>query len=323
MIQDIEFRRAVEGDREGILALVTRSLDWEENTVHEQLFHWKHLENPFGQSVEWVAVAAKRVIGYRSFLRWEFLGLNGGLVHAVRAVDTATDPQYRMTGIFRRLNGLAVDDLIDRSVDFIFNTPNQQSMHGNLRMGWRASGRIAVALQVARPSSVASLVMRRERAELMSSPTSVGEPACEAFGDALLRDKLLQHAPTSGVRTNRTAAYMAWRWAPRRLGYRLAFLSRSDPAEGGVVFRLRRRGSLLELVVAETLTSDLRGASRVVRRVMRETRSDYAIRVRPRVASEGRAALPWRGPVLLTRDLAIGAPIRREWNLSLGDIELF
>ena len=82
-------------DLPAILALARRSLGWNGDDDDEEFFRWKHLENPFGASPMWVACVGDRVVGFRTFLRWEFARTDGAPVLAVRAVDTATDPDFQ------------------------------------------------------------------------------------------------------------------------------------------------------------------------------------------------------------------------------------
>ena len=62
-----------------------------------EFFRWKHLENPFGRSFMLVAEADGRIVGLRAFMRWEFVAGDGAF-RAVRAVDTATHPDYPGAG---------------------------------------------------------------------------------------------------------------------------------------------------------------------------------------------------------------------------------
>ena len=71
-----------------------------------------------------MAVHDGEVVGFRTFLRWQFEHPDGRIRRAVRAVDTAPRPAFQGKGIFRRLTMTAVDELTADGVDFVFNTPN-------------------------------------------------------------------------------------------------------------------------------------------------------------------------------------------------------
>src|SRR5947207_641939 len=139
----LEIRPASGDDLPGILEVCRRALGWSD--VSTRFLEWKHLESPFGPSLMMVAVDHERVVGFRAFLRWEFVDGAGGTVRAARAVDTATDPEYQRRGLFRSLTLAALDALRDDGTRFVWNTPNATSLAGYLTMGWQEVGRIPVA----------------------------------------------------------------------------------------------------------------------------------------------------------------------------------
>ena len=83
--------------------------------------------------------------GFRTLMRWEFLD-GERVVRAVRAVDTATHPDYQGRSIFTRLTLHALDELVAEGVEFVFNTPNEQSRPGYLKMGWQVVGQLPTAV---------------------------------------------------------------------------------------------------------------------------------------------------------------------------------
>ncbi|MEO6122773.1 MAG: GNAT family N-acetyltransferase, partial [Ilumatobacteraceae bacterium] len=133
---ELEIRHAVDDDRAAIVDLLGRSLGSDGDPRYPALFAWKHDENRFGRSPMWVATDAGRIVAFRTFMRWEF-ERGGEVVRAVRAVDTATDPEYQGRGLFRSLTLLGLEEMTAERVDFVFNTPNSQSRPGYLKMGWR------------------------------------------------------------------------------------------------------------------------------------------------------------------------------------------
>jgi GNAT superfamily N-acetyltransferase len=154
---EITVRRADDSDRPSVLDLLADSLGWERDRKFAELFAWKHVGNPFGPSAAWVAVEHEAVVGFRTFLRWQFEHPDGRTRHAVRAVDAATSAAHRRHGIFRRLTLTAVDELIAEGVDFVFNTPNRESMAGNLALGWTTVGRVPITAHVRGLASAAAL----------------------------------------------------------------------------------------------------------------------------------------------------------------------
>ena len=318
-------RPGAPGDVPAILDLLCQALGWQPDERHRALFAWKHQDNPFGSSPSWVAVDADGVVGVRMFMRWGFL-LGDRPVRAVRAVDTATHPRARGLGVFRALTLRGVDEMTAQGVDWVFNTPNDQSIEGYLSMGWRRLGRLPVALRPASVSVVPRLKAARVAADLWSVPTSAGEDAAAVLDDGEELAELLasQQPGTGGVRTARSAAYLQWRYGAGPVGYR-AMLAGSSLRDGVVLFRLRRRGPAAEVAIADAVVpaGDARLAGRLARRALEGSGGDYAIALgaaRPR----GWLRLPRIGPVLTWRALADAAtPPIEQWELSTGDVELF
>jgi hypothetical protein len=300
-------------------------LGWQPDERHRALFAWKHRDNPFGSSPGWVAADEEGVVGVRLFLRWGFQ-LGDRAVRAVRAVDTATHPRARGLGVFRTLTLHGVEEMTSQGVDWVFNTPNEQSMKGYLSMGWLRMGRLPVILRPAGVRVAPRLAAARVPADLWSVPTSVGEDAGAVVAEtAELADLLASQPPASrGVRSAHTPAYLQWRYGAGPVGYR-ALLAGSSLGDGVVFFRLRRRGPATEAAIADIVVpaGDVRLAGRLGRRVLEASEADYAIAIgstRPR----GWLQLPRTGPVLTWRALADpAAPPIRQWELSTGDIELF
>jgi GNAT superfamily N-acetyltransferase len=174
--RDLVVRAAEPGDDATALPMLRASLGKVDDPHYEQFLQWKHRENPFGVSPAWVALHDGVVVGYRTFLRWEFLTDDGRVLRAVRAVDTATDPAYRGLGIFRTLTLQGVSELTLAGDGIVFNTPNDQSRPGYLKMGWTLARRLPVGVLPRGPRSVLSMVSSRVPASLWSEPTGVGGP---------------------------------------------------------------------------------------------------------------------------------------------------
>jgi GNAT superfamily N-acetyltransferase len=321
---ELTVRRMLPEDEEQVLALIEVALGWRPGDPNAAFFAWKHRENPFGASPAWVALDGDRVAGFRTFMRWEFETPRGP-VRAVRAVDTATHPQYQGRGIFSALTLRAVDELVAEGVGFVFNTPNDKSRPGYLKMGWQLVGQLPAGLRPASLPALPRIVAARVPADLWSTRTEAGLPAADALADdTALADLLDRVARSAGVTTRRTPAYLRWRYGFAPLGYR-ALLVGSSVADGLLLFRLRRRGAATELSVGDLLLPrpSASAARRLVHGALRRTGADYALGLRTTPAS-GLLPLPRQGPLLTWRALADDtAPPLGEWTLSLGDVELF
>jgi hypothetical protein len=319
---DLVVRAANAGDRRDILSLLSRVLDWNDDARHEKLFAWKHDENVFGPSPAWVAWDGDHLAGFRTFLRWEFQA-DDTPVPAVRAVDTATDPAYRRQGVFRRLTLHALDALHDGRAEFVFNTPNEQSRPGYLRMGWQTAGRIPLAARPTGVRGIGRMVRARQPAELWSAEDGGGEPATAVLENGVGFSELLRSQPRAGaMATRRSVEYLRWRYGFPPLDYR-AVVMHGDLAGGVALFRVRRRGTAREVALCDVLApeGDAARERHLVRAVARTAGADYLVRVAG--ARDVCVPLPRQGPVLVTRQVAPEPTPVKGWALTLGDVELF
>ena len=316
-------RRATAADDDATLDLARQALGWDDDERHGPFFNWKHRENPFGESPGWVATDGDRVVAFRTFLRWEWRHADGTVLRAVRAVDTATHPDYQGQGLFRALTLHAIDALADDGVAFVFNTPNDNSRPGYLKMGWQIVGRPAVRVRPGHPGALLHMVRARVSASKWSEPAAFGRSPQEAFADDdEVRNTLAAGTPEP-LTTNRTPAYLRWRYGFGPLHYRV--VSRGARlTDGFAVVRLRRRGPALEGTVCELHTPP--GDHRAGRELLRQVEgADYLLVAGSTLGVRtGLLLAPRQGPLLTWRAVTDrDPPALNRWHLTLGDLELF
>lgn len=141
----MELRIASFQDIPKIVQLLKLSLGESLLPKSEDFWIWKHVNNPFGASPVMLAEEDEMLIGVRSFMRWNWL-MGQQEFHALRAVDTATHPEFQGKGVFRRLTMELVDHCKKDGYDFIFNTPNSKSKPGYLKMGWISNGKFPLQI---------------------------------------------------------------------------------------------------------------------------------------------------------------------------------
>jgi GNAT superfamily N-acetyltransferase len=279
-----------------------------------ELFGWKHFDNPFGKSIAVLAEADDRIVGLRAFMRWDLLTPAGRTVRCVRAVDTATHPDYQRRGIFRRLTEEALELAVAKNVDLVFNTPNEKSGAGYLSMGWTEVGPVGV---MARPST--RLVTDRRPGPLTEPERFLADPR------PALPLTVADRAPR-GLRTPRTEAYLRWRFGshPSARYYRV------DSGESTAVVRPNMRKGRRELVVADVYGSRPAAA---IRAATRHSRAGYlAAWFSPgspeRAAAVRSGLVPVPGVTALTlmakplRDLEVDVKSMASWDLAISDLEL-
>jgi GNAT superfamily N-acetyltransferase len=336
----IVVREYAESDEAAVLELLQASLGGGPvGSRSPGLFRWTHFENPFGRTFMLVAEARGRLIGLRAFMRWKFTAEGQGL-SAVRAVDTATHPDFQGRGVFRRLTLEALDALRG-DVDLVFNTPNAQSLPGYLKMGWSVVGRIPISIKVRRPIRFVRGLHRIDEpsdGSRQASPVG-GAPASTLLVERRKLDDLLSRMRPAGDRisTPRSTEYVCWRYATAPdLGYRvIRHADGQGVLQGIAIYRSRLRGPLLETTLSEVLAPDSERAviGSLLRRVARAEEVDHvAAHFAPGSVSAG--AAPLHGFVRVPQGMtlvvnALQSRIRpnpfelRSWALALGDVEVF
>jgi GNAT superfamily N-acetyltransferase len=282
-----------------------------------------------------VAEVHDRIIGLRAFMRWRFRS-DERAIRAVRAVDTATHPDHQGRGVFSTLTRRALEDLVT-DTDVIFNTPNEKSMPGYLKMGWTTVGRVPVAVRARRPVRVVAGAIGGSRTAGEARRPAVHAPqAADALDDGTVAPLLEQAVvPDARMFTERTPEYLWWRYAAApMLDYRALVSDGPDGVTGVVVFRVRPRGHLWETMITELLVRprDHRTARRLLRRAIRAARVDHVTCTFPSGSSAHRASLACgfvpsgRGPTLVANQLRDVSPRPARlgsWRLTLGDVEVF
>lgn len=332
-LPELTLRRATDTDRPATIDLCRASLGWKPGDPNEAFFEWKHDRNPFGRSPAWVAVSPdNEIVGLRVFLCWEFEEPGStNRITAVRAVDTATHPDWQGKGIFTKLTLAAVEELKQDGLDLVFNTPNDQSRPGYIKMGWQVVGRVPVEVRVRSVTSAARLRGAKAAAEKWSAGTTAGIDAREVLSDSdALGQLVAKLPPVTGIRTARSVEYYQWRYEFEPLGYRA--LPLGDRLEDGVVlFRVRKRGTATELTICDVLAPASTSAGRTrkaIGNLLRAAGADYAIGAAAPtlVASLRSGSIPVNrlGPIFTWREVSRpGIPEMGDLSLTLGDIELF
>ncbi|MEO2051235.1 MAG: GNAT family N-acetyltransferase [Allomuricauda sp.] len=147
-MDEIKIREATKSDSAEIVELLKIALgESTEKSVDNWL--WKHYDNPFGESKIYLATIGSEIVGVRAFMQWRWLEKSTGKeLRAVRAVDTAVSPHHRRKGIFLTLTNHALEKVTEEGFDFVFNTPNEQSIGGYLKLGWVLNRKIPVGLLI-------------------------------------------------------------------------------------------------------------------------------------------------------------------------------
>ena len=340
MPDELRVRSATPADLPAILDLVSRSLGEGFVPSDPAFWSWKHARSPFGPSPCLLAEADGELVGLRVFMRWSWC-YGGKVVSAVRAVDTATHPSWRGRGIFSRLTLALVKQMKEEGTAFVFNTPNEQSRPGYLKMGWTSLGRVSLWVAPLRPVRLArALVSRTGGGNQLPGVTRPGLASVAQLLDQQGLGALLEQLPDADQRltTAPTLSYLRWRYCDvPGFSYHAAwaFLGREGAA---AVFRLKQRNGLNELRLCELVVGrsplSRRLGHELCRGLLTEAGADYSVAVAAGGTPEQQVLLrsgfipaPRVGPVFTIRPLCPNGgpdPLRRpSWRLSIGSLELF
>jgi hypothetical protein len=191
--------------------------------------------------------------------RWQLETAAGETLECLRPVDTATHPDFARQGVFRELTMSAIEIARASGIDLIFNTPNERSEPGYLKMGWKSIGSIGVLV---RPLVGTAARLDPEKVPSMRDlgPTIAQVPS--SLGSLPVREPL-------GLRTPRTDAYLRWRF----LSHPTAQYGWVGDADfGGAVVRASSRGGRAEMVVSDILGKP---SSEYVKRTAKQAQTRY------------------------------------------------
>jgi len=115
-------------------------------------FDWKYTENPYTESVPMTVTERDgRLVGARPFFT---LPIRAGerTYTAYQPADAMVHPDHRRRGLFTRMTERALDWLADsvESGAFCFNFPNERSLPGDLKLGWRVAGTLPTRYRIER-----------------------------------------------------------------------------------------------------------------------------------------------------------------------------
>lgn len=330
---DVEVRDMTDADVPEVVQLISTTMGPKRRfPFTERYWRWKHHENPFGRSPCLVATAPDgRIVAVRAFMRWEWQ-LGDQVVPAVRAVDTAVHPDWQGRGLFTRLTRQLLQRMADEPTQFVFNTPNDKSLPGYLKMGWQTVGKPWLW---ARPGRLRAALPRALRTK-PDSGQDLGSPTAIPSHPAV-RELLGARACSPQLRTRQSLDFLSWRYgANPSAPYRLHADGDGEHAAAAIA-RVGVRRGVTELLICELLVgrslASARVAARLVRDLLLESGAAYALCATGSQPMRALALLrtkfvpaPGCGPRLVLNPLKPSARALLDlsrWGLTIGDLELF
>lgn len=338
------------GENSSGLALVREVMGSTASTPMDTGFwDWKHSHNPFGKSYGIHALdrVSGRELSLRMLMRWSFLLPNGSVSRAARAVDTVTHPDCQRMGLFSALTRQAVADLTSEGVHFIFNTPNNKSLPGYLKMGWQIVANWPLYIRVLRPIRfIGGLGMKKSRTGDVLHPRIAfftdkivsWSAFREKYGSSIedLVNKWESARRTIGLRTQRDVQYLEWRYGRHpSVQYGIYPLEDRGQLAGFAIFRPHIRYNLREIVMNELFLKEPdRGLGKALMKgALGNMNGDYVIAhfaeesfEKELIAGSFFLRAPRKGIIFTVRSLNPTSPEPYDaasWDLTLGDLEIF
>lgn len=307
-------RNATPEDIPAIVVLLQLSLG--ENLIKksESTWNFKHVDNPFGVSHVLLAYEDGILVGVRAFMKWQWQ-LGNDVWTAYRAVDTATHPDYQGKGIFKKLTLKAIDDIQKEGDTFVFNTPNENSRPGYLKMGWQIVDAIELSV-----IPVAFYFI----SFFFTKPKLQNTISIEQL-ETLCRDYNSELSQKNRLFTPKSPAYLKWRYEENPLQDYVVFSS----TDWYMVFYIKKHRFFNELRVVETI------GSKLYHKQIQKNILSYAFQNRCwLVTTSTKDLFRYKiygkfGPKLTIKTLAKDCQFintvhtMQNWHYSLGDLELF
>ena len=332
----MNIRPATPEDKPAIIELLKQSLGESLIPKSEGLWNWKHEQNPFGPSYVLLAEEAGQLIGLRAFMQWRWLW-QGQEYKAIRAVDTATHPAHQGKGIFKKLTLQQLEACKADGVHFVFNTPNEKSKPGYLKMGWIEQGKMPLKFAVHQPLSLAyAKFFNKQR-----FATEPVDPTPVQNWPSGISNLLTNYKMTDAQLTTITSAqYINWRYATNPL-FRYNYFT--DHKNYLLITRIKNHGFTKELRLVDFIVLDTSSKSTSINSDIKKKVKEYCRFNKINLISlsgqqfglyqkyfSWMGILPVKplGPSITLKDVNMNERFSQlmqtqNWAYSLGDMELF
>lgn len=316
----MEIRQACESDISEIVEVLKASLGEDQLELSDTVWRYKHIDNPFGESIVLVAIENSKIIGVRAFMCWKWR-MNDTIFNAYRAVDTATHPEHQGKGIFKKLTMAAIEIAAKRGDHFIFNTPNEKSRPGYLKMGWEIVDKVVIAIK---PAFNSFLKIKSKKIKY-----SIDHQVSDEIINNVCNDWNERQLNKGKLFTPKSRYYLSWRYEKNPLQKYQVITTRNIYLAAYV----KKRGRIKELRVAECLHNDNKEDKRQISRILLLLSSKFGVQVityAPDLFDLWSIKLKGSfGPILTLKELNLNTKDKQDlleinnWANSIGDLELF
>lgn len=310
-------REGAYSDTKEIISVLKASLGESKLPKTEEIWHFKHFNNPFGKSLILLAEEDDKIVGVRAFMRWQWQ-IGAKVFSAYRAVDTATHPKYQGRGIFKKLTLCALEIAQKNGDHFIFNTPNSQSLPGYIKMDWKKVNKLKIHLT---PVNPINYIRSKKSHQYVIQKIRNGN-----LFEKLVNDFNTINASRSELFSIKSSEYLAWRYENNPLQ---AYDVRSDD-DFYLATYIKEHNNFNELRIVEQIFIDEIGLKKLNQEIKNLTKNLNVHVITSSKKLTNILGLSGNlGPVLTLRNLNLNVNINealldlKNWNYTIGDLELF
>ena len=314
-------RKSTLEDIPAIVALLKKSLGEQSSPKTIEYWNWKHVNNPFGASPVLVAEENGQLIGVRAMLQWQWQ-IGESNFSTLRAVDTATDPLHQGKGIFSLLTKQIIHDALESGKKFIFNTPNEKSKPGYIKMGWMEAGKLPVGLALYFPTLFSNDIYGLSESKVHDMQQL--KDLCSNWNEAM--------SLSGNIFTPKSPEYLHWRYAENPIiNYQVICTENIYLA-----FYIKNRKWVKELRISELIyTGKINEVKKTIKNLLKQQvniHKTYLVSFSPLNTTLIKRLFKFEGqygPIFTLRSINVSNPEKEfiekldNWNYFLGDLELF
>ena len=252
MTDNIIVRPAHESDKTKILDLLNNVFYGQQRfdfLRDDAFWQWKYDSNVFGDTQILIAEAGEKIAASTVLWPWQFI-CRGQVIQAYQACDSVVHPEYRGQGIYSKINKSRINLAIDHNASFLYTFPNNNSLKGNLNVGWDYLAKLTWLVRPLRPFRILKNFSRSNKA-VSESPNDEHKIKC-----AECHQIACSEIPYDGLlRTNYVNGYFQWRYDNHPVfNYGMVTVNVGN-CESAAIFMINSMGNQKEMVVVEVMGS--------------------------------------------------------------------
>jgi hypothetical protein len=233
-------RRAVEADRESVIAIVSKM--WGEDI--SERYQWLYLANPHGRALTWLAIeqATGEVVGCTSIFPRKVI-VDGVERRGSIGGDCYIDPRARRRGLATALHRISLQEMREHQVDFMYGPPNPNNFAALIKAGSHSVTHFKRFVRPLQGSSVYRFAFDRTpsklEARLAGLPIRLLDRVTKVDARGLLLEPInefseefnvmFEQADTSkGIFLVRDSQYLSWHYLQGTMRKQVPFAIRLD-----------------------------------------------------------------------------------------------